>query len=163
MRCATPSDRDVIGAIIDEVYADVAAHRGGTAFLADLATNLNAWSRDAVLERSVATGNAWVSLVATVDGHVVGWLLYTDHDAVRTVWLCVVTQAARGVGCGGALFEAAMSHDVGTQLKRFEILALPGDRNTKQRAEELGSKARLLILSRPIGRTGLLRNDGLAN
>jgi len=162
-RCATPSDRVIIDAIIDEVYDGVVAHRGGTAFLADFATELSAWSKEAVLDHATAPEHGWVSLVATVDGHVVGWLLANDRDTVRTVWLCVVTAPARGIGCGGALFDAAMTFTADSTLERFEILALPGDRTTKQRAEELGAKARLLVLSRPIGRTFLLGNDGLAN
>jgi GNAT superfamily N-acetyltransferase len=61
---------------------------------------------------------------------------------------CYVETAARGVGVGTALMDAAVAWCAEKGCDAVDALALPGDRTTKQRLEGSGFTARLLTLSR---------------
>ena len=64
---------------------------------------------------------------------------------------CYVEPAARGVGVGSALTDAAVAWCTDQGCTEIDALALPGDRATKQRLEAAGFTARLLTLSRRLG------------
>ena len=61
---------------------------------------------------------------------------------------CYVETGARGVGVGSALMDAAVAWCTRTECADVDALALPGDRQTKQRLEAAGFTARLLTLNR---------------
>ena len=61
---------------------------------------------------------------------------------------CYVEPDARGVGVGSSLMEAAVAWGRDQGCTDVDALALPGDRQTKQRLEAAGFTARLLTLSR---------------
>ena len=64
---------------------------------------------------------------------------------------CYVEPDARGVGVGSSLMEAAVAWAGSQGCTDLDALALPGDRQTKQRLEAAGFTARLLTLSRRLG------------
>lgn len=51
---------------------------------------------------------------------------------------CYVETAARGVGVGTSLMDAAVGWCVAAECAEVDALALPGDRSTKQRLEAAG-------------------------
>ena len=87
------------------------------------------------------------------EGAVVGLLAVTTAPGPRGVTnglieCCYVETAARGVGVGTALMDAAVAWCAEKGCAAVDALALPGDRTTKQRLEGSGFTARLLTLSR---------------
>ena len=61
-----------------------------------------------------------------------------------------VEQAARGVGIGEALVDAALTWLGHRGCVGVDTLALPGDRPTKNFLEDAGFRARVLVMHRPL-------------
>jgi GNAT superfamily N-acetyltransferase len=94
--------------------------------------------------------------VGEYEGAVVGVIAVAAPDAGGQqrrgrIDCCYVDEAARGVGVGTALMEAAVAWCAASGCTEVDALALPGDRSTKQRLEAAGFTARLLTLSRRLG------------
>ena len=91
--------------------------------------------------------------VGEYEGAVVGLLGVSLSDPVAgrvggLIECCYVEPDARGVGVGSSLMEAAVAWGRVQGCTDIDALALPGDRQTKQRLEASGFTARLLTLSR---------------
>gem|GEM_PF-1011254 len=102
------------------------------------------------VEQRLVQANTEV-LVGLLEGHVFALCLMVYQDAVLTVEALYVDPEAREVGLGTALLQAAQLRARELNCSRFEALALPGDRQMKQRAESEAMKARLLVLSKALG------------
>lgn len=63
-----------------------------------------------------------------------------------------VDEGFRGIGVGDALFEFVAKSEKYKDATRYESMALPGDRSTKNFFEQRQGKARLLIVGGPIKR-----------
>lgn len=79
---------------------------------------------------------------------VVGYLVLDVDGGVARIDQVFVTPAARGVGFGDALIEAATDAARSGGATVLEGQALPGDRETKNLYERAGITARLITVSR---------------
>jgi GNAT superfamily N-acetyltransferase len=108
-----------------------------------------------LLERWTSPEGSSALFVGEYEAVVVGVLGLTEaHTAGGPrglVECCYVEEAARGVGVGSALMEAAVEWSTRRGCPEIDAVALPGDRATKQRLEASGFTARLLTLSRRLG------------
>ncbi len=120
--------------------------RGGAALVGEATpvTLLDRWTRP---------GGSAHLLVGEYESAVVGLLGVTaapESGGRRSslIECCYVERAARDVGVGTELMEAAVAWSAAQGCTDVDALALPGDRTTKQRLEAAGFTARLLTLSR---------------
>jgi GNAT superfamily N-acetyltransferase len=144
-RQAQTDDREACVRLLDEALDDARAMRGGPALLGPETT-------DSLLERW--SGPRASLFVGEYEGAVVGLLAVSLNDPVAggrvgsLIECCFVEPEARGVGVGSSLMEAAVTWGRDQGCSDVDALALPGDRQTKQRLEASGFTARLLTLSR---------------
>jgi GNAT superfamily N-acetyltransferase len=146
-RQASTDDRVACARLLDLALDGARAMRGGPALLGQETTA-------SLLERW--NGPRAGLFVGEYEGAVVGLLGLGLGEPVagRTgglVECCYVEPDARGVGVGSSLMEAAVAWAGGHGCTDLDALALPGDRQTKQRLEAAGFTARLLTLSRRLG------------
>jgi GNAT superfamily N-acetyltransferase len=153
-RPAAGTDRAACAHLVAEALAQAASMRGGPALIGDATPEelLARW--DDV--PGGPEGNAGAALfVGEYAGAVVGVLGVVAVAAAGgrrgRVECCYVETAARGVGVGTSLMDAAVDWCVAAGCAEVDALALPGDRSTKQRLEAAGFTARLLTLSRRLG------------
>lgn len=149
-RPATEADRAACAQLLAQALTGAASMRGGPALIGRA-------TPDVLLARwSGAAADAGL-FVGEYEGAVVGLLGVVadaaDHGDARRgrIECCYVEEAARSVGVGAALTEAALSWCATAGCDEVDALALPGDRLTKQRFEASGFTARLLTLSRRLG------------
>jgi GNAT superfamily N-acetyltransferase len=147
-RAAGADDADACTRLLELALHAAATMRGGPALVGQA-------TPAALLERWGPDGAAAGLFVGEYEGAVVGLLGVTEattggrrHSSVEC---CYVEEAARGVGVGTALMEAAVDWSTARGCDEVDAVALPGDRATKQRLEAAGFTARLLILSRRSG------------
>lgn len=93
---------------------------------------------------------AIASLVAVLDGVVVGSLTYTVDGISWIVVRCYVETEFRGVGAGDALVGHFLSAAHASGATRVGGSALPGDRATKNLFERNGLVARLILVERDL-------------
>jgi GNAT superfamily N-acetyltransferase len=150
-RPAADADRALCAGLVGDALAQAGSMRGGPA-LVGKATPEELVSRWADETRQGAHAGLFVG---EFDGAVVGVLGVVVADAEEQrrgrIECCYVEAAARGVGVGTSLMEAAVDWCAAAGCAEVDALALPGDRSTKQRLEAAGFTARLLTLSRRLG------------
>jgi GNAT superfamily N-acetyltransferase len=153
-RPAADADRAVCARLLRDALAHAGSMRGGPALVGGATPEelLSRWS-DVGVGAEGAEGACL--LVGEFEGAVVGVLGVVAAAAADgrrgRIECCYVEEAARGVGVGTSLMEAAVSWCVAEGCEEADALALPGDRSTKQRLEAAGFTARLLTLSRRLG------------
>jgi L-amino acid N-acyltransferase YncA len=151
-RPARPEDLATCARILEEARRCGATFRGGPELLA-------AWplpaAPDPITERWLTqhwSGDDRVLLVGTIDevpfGVGAGHVTRRAGERVGVVDCCYVETAARGVGVGTALARALVAWFTASSCRAMDVLALPGDRKTKQLFESQGLSARLLVLRR---------------
>jgi GNAT superfamily N-acetyltransferase len=145
-RPAVAADRQACTRLLSQALLAAASMRGGDALVAD-ATPVT------LLDRWTHQGEAVHLAVGEYEGVVVGLLAVAataraGGGRTGVVECCYVEPAARGVGVGTALLEAAVEWSTARGCTDMDALALPGDRTTKQRLEAAGFTARLLTLNR---------------
>ena len=143
-RLAQTDDRAACARLLDEVRDGARAMRGGAALLGPETT-------ETLIERW--NGPRTGLFVGEYEGAVVGLLAVSLNERVAgrvrgLIECCYVEPDARGVGVGSSLMEAAVAWGQDQGCTDLDALALPGDRQTKQRFEAAGFTARLLTLSR---------------
>jgi GNAT superfamily N-acetyltransferase len=150
-RPATDEDRAVCAQLLGDALTHAGSMRGGPALVG------NATPEDLLIrwgDRAEGTERAGL-FVGEFEGAVVGILGIVVAVAAGgrrgRIECCYVEVAARGVGVGTSLMEAAVGWCVAAGCEEVDALALPGDRSTKQRLEASGFTARLLTLSRRLG------------
>jgi GNAT superfamily N-acetyltransferase len=146
-RRATADDRAACARLLDLALDGARAMRGGPALLGGetTASLLERWS-----------GPRAGLFVGEYEGAVVGLLGVSLAEPVAgraggLIECCYVELDARGVGVGNSLMDAAVAWGQDQGCTDLDALALPGDRQTKQRLEASGFTARLLTLSRRLG------------
>jgi GNAT superfamily N-acetyltransferase len=145
-RLARAEDRQACTRLLSQALVAAESMRGGAALVGDATTVT-------LLDRWTQPGDGTQLLVGEYEGAVVGLLAVTTAPGPRGVTTgrigcCYVETAARGVGVGSALMDAAVAWCAEKGCDTVDALALPGDRTTKQRLEGSGFTARLLTLSR---------------
>ena len=178
VRRAAPGDLERCAALLEAARQDALARRGGPLLLLDAGAPTGGMhATAAALDRWIAAGDDRVLLAGTFDDVVVG--VGAAHVRARTeargpdgpasvtdtagvagptrqpglmgvVDCCYVEAAARRVGVGGALASALVAWLTERGCAGVDVLALPGDRETKQLFESEGFSARLLVLHRPL-------------
>jgi GNAT superfamily N-acetyltransferase len=146
-RPAQADDRTACARLLAQALDEAQAMRGGRALIGRETT-------ETLLERW--SGPQTGLFVGEFEGALVGLLgvSLTEPVAARVAGLiecCYVEPDARGVGVGSSLMEAAVAWGHEQGCTDLDALALPGDRQTKQRLEAAGFTARLLTLSRRLG------------
>ncbi len=143
----TGDDVADVAALLQRAIDVARGARGGPA----LGERFGGLDRPGTLESVLrGLGTTHPGLIAQLDGVTLGLCLWGDENDVRTVDLLFVEEEAREIGLGTALLQAAEEQAGRIGLRRLEVLALPGDRFTKGRAESIGMKARLLVLSKEL-------------
>jgi GNAT superfamily N-acetyltransferase len=147
-RPARAEDRQTCTRLLSQALVAAESMRGGAALVGDATTVT-------LLERWTLPGDTVLLMVGEYEGAVVGLLAVTTAQGARgatngLIECCYVEAAARGVGVGTTLLDAAVDWCSERGCDTVDALALPGDRTTKQRLEGAGFSARLLTLSRPL-------------
>ncbi len=89
---------------------------------------------------------------ARSDGEIAGVAAVIQQDDVLMFHVFSVAQEFREIGVGDLLFNEIIHQSKYTNATRYESMALPGDRSTKNFFEQRQGKARLLIVGGPIVR-----------
>lgn len=141
-RLATSADHGRLSALFGDALAALGAHRGGPALAATLPVGLDQPEYLARLDER------FVLFAGCYAGAVVGAaaLELTGKRAVLAP--LYVEPAAREVGVGRCLLEAASRYASAAGVIALDVPALPGDRETKALLEQAGGRARLVIMER---------------
>jgi GNAT superfamily N-acetyltransferase len=153
-RPAGDADRAACTQLVGEALAHAGSMRGGPALIGGATPEelLARWDGDPEGTEGIEAARLFLG---EFDGAIVGVLGVVVAAAAGgrrgRIECCYVETAARGVGVGTALMDAAVGWCVEAGCAEVDALALPGDRSTKQRLEAAGFTARLLTLSRRLG------------
>jgi GNAT superfamily N-acetyltransferase len=140
VRLARPADVDALRALEAEARNSLVPARGGGRWLEEHPEIGDGWL-DAL--------DAWTVFVAVLDDDVVvGYLVLDVNGTLGRIDQVFVTPAARELGFGDALLEAATEGALAAGATVLEGQALPGDRETKNLYERAGITARLITVSR---------------
>jgi GNAT superfamily N-acetyltransferase len=150
VRRAVPGDAAILGMLESSARAALADARGGLRWLDAHAEIGDSWSR-AIEQRTVFV--AAIQSDGDADGAdaVVGYLvadLVEDPMLVARIDQVFVDEAARELGFGDALVDAAMEWGRESGAELIEAETLPGDRNLKNLYERAGVTARLITVSK---------------
>lgn len=152
VRPATDEDRARLVELAGEFVAGLLGQRGGPLLFDSDPTAARA---GVLAERLIgAPGADRLLVVGTLEGMVSGFAhgRILDHgEGLRRGVLdaCYVERAARGVGLGRLLLEAALDWFEARGVDGIDGTALPGDRQAKNFFESAGFKARMLTMHRP--------------
>jgi len=142
-RLSAPDDRGQLVRLGREAAAEVAAQRGGRAYLREL-------GRPA--DELLIDTSAGIQLVGTVNGAVVGTVAlnevrHADGTTTGVVSALYVEPLARRVGVGERLVSGAIEVARSRGWSSVDATALPGDRATKNFFEAAGLVTRRLTVS----------------
>lgn len=142
-RLVAPADRDDLARLGRTAADELAAQRGGTAYLREV-------GRPAA--ELLVDPAAGIQLVGTVHGVVVGTVALAEvrhADGATTGQLSVlyVEPLARQVGVGERLLSGALEVARARGWASVDATALPGDRATKNFFEAAGLVTRRLVVS----------------
>ena len=143
VRPARPADVDALRALEVEARAILVPARGGTRWLEEH-PEIGARWMEALDARTVIVA----VLNHSGDDVVVGYLVLDANGPVGRIDQVFVTPAARELGFGDALLEAATEEARAAGAAVLEGEALPGDRETKNLYERAKITARLITVSR---------------
>ncbi len=135
VRTAQIHDLAELNRLENEAREALIAARGGARLLEMLPLRSNHW-----FEAGIEV------LVADLDGLCVGYLVGVPGEIWKVEIVYVMPQA-REVGFGDALLEMAMDSARGSGARRFEAIALPGDRETKNLYERAGVTAKAITVA----------------
>jgi GNAT superfamily N-acetyltransferase len=156
VRPATTDDRARLRELVADLVADLLDQRGGSLLFDSASSDSDDSDASDVADRlagSVGSPGRLV-LVGTLEGVVTGFtcghVTERAHRARRGVLdACYVEPAARGMGLGQLLLEAALAWFEDQGVEGIDGTALPGDRQAKNFFEAAGFKARMLTMYRP--------------
>ncbi len=146
-RPAADADRPC-ARLVGEALTHAGSMRGGPALVGEATPEelLTRWNGEA------AGAGLFVGEFEGAVVGVLGVVAVASAEGLRgRIECCYVELAARGVGVGTSLMDAAVGWCAAAGCEEVDALALPGDRLTKQRLEASGFTARLLTLSRRLG------------
>jgi len=154
VRPAQRADADAVAELCQQGLTEAQAVRGGALLVRrELDVAARAMLRPGGLER-LATDPRRTVLVGTLDEVVVGVLSARVDEvggtSLAVVDFCYVEPAARSVGIGAALLDAAVSWAAQGGCRGIDVPALPGDRAAKQWLETAGFRARALLMHRTL-------------
>lgn len=149
VRAATIDDAAELVELEHEARVALVEARGGQRWLEEHRVVGAGWVA------RIDLGGVFVAELAAPDGSwpgpvVVGFVVVDVDSDVAVVDQVYVTPAARELGFGDALLDAALDAARRGQARLFEGQALPGDRNTKNLYERAGITARLITVSKPV-------------
>jgi ribosomal protein S18 acetylase RimI-like enzyme len=155
-RIARADDTERVIELAGQYLAELAGARGGAA----LAHALDGTLRPAALKHVIVGSDACALVVGTYDGAVVGLALVehppdvgrsgSPQDRPAKVCALYVEPAMRGVGVGEAVFAEILSLEAARGATALDAPALPGDGASKSFLEDIGFRARLLIMRRSL-------------
>ena len=134
IRPSRPADAEALASLRASAEQQLGSERGGPALLEELPQRL-----------AEAAGLARCSWVAEAAEGLQGAAVAVREGA-RGSFALWVDPPARGQGIGRSLATAAISWLRDQGVVDVDSLSLPGDRATKQLLEQLGFKARLLVM-----------------
>ena len=142
VRPGKPGDRSALEAIASQAHTSALDHRGGPALIESLGF-VPETTGGALIDSFIAQDHQWFlgEVSEEVSGISVAW---TKGSAG---WLALyVVPEARQQGIGRALSQAAMGWLGDRSVTSIDAVSLPGDRQMKRLFEDLGFKARLLVM-----------------
>lgn len=141
VRPGAPDDAEQLDWLEAESRVALVEQRGGDRWLETHPERRGRW-REAIAQHTV--------VVAHIGPVIVGYLVLVGERSVATVDDVYVTPAARELGFGDGLLDAAIEAARRSGCTRLEGASLPGDRETKNLYERAGIKARLITVSAEI-------------
>ena len=147
VRQALSSDVEELQRFETEARSQLEMFRGGMRLADELPEVGLAWGKRIDSPR-------WTVFVAGLDDVALGYLCI-DFEAQRDAPLIeavYVTADARELGLGDSMVSAAIEECLRHGANAIDAYALPGDRETKNLFERSGLTARLLIVTKKIGR-----------
>jgi len=124
--------------------------RGGSALVGQATAGavLARWTQAGPSEATIYVGEYDRVIVGLAAATVTTRIHALDGERSGRIECCYVEEGARGVGVGSTLMESIVAWCSAQGCQDVDALALPGDRNSKQRFEAAGFTARLLVLNR---------------
>ena len=147
VRQAISSDGGELQRFEVEARSQLEVFRGGFRLANELPLVGSLWAERVISPR-------WTVFVAGFDDVAMGYLCI-DYAAQRDAPLIeavYVTSDARELGLGDAMVNAAIEECVRRGADAIDAYALPGDRETKNLFERSGLTARLLIVTKKLGK-----------
>jgi GNAT superfamily N-acetyltransferase len=151
-RQAVERDLPALVELVRRAFDAAAALRGGELWRLEQAPREPLMD---TLAAGVAPDGRWAVFAGCVDDVPVGVLLVDrrpleDGREIARVSLVYVDDAARGIGVGECLLDAATGWAVEAGCTALDGLALPGDRETKNLYERASMSARLITAYREL-------------
>lgn len=149
IRSLRPEDKNEVSRLLEEIGAELSHRRGGKQLLGELGDLGN------IAEMVCQPRNDLLGLGATV-GDVCGGVIWARivmnafDDAICILPVFSVLNIYRGHGIGQKLYQQAESWARSKAVSSIEVIALPGDRQTKNFCESRGLVARSLTMHKSL-------------